>query len=95
MNIILGEKITIENIIEVSRGLNKIEFSNEYVNRVKKSRDLLEKWVDEDKVMYGITTGFGTLSKNIVDKKDAKKLQKNIILSHAISVGKTLDNEKV
>ena len=95
MSVVLGENITLNDIIDVSRNFKKVEFSEKYINRVNKSRSLLEKWVDENKVMYGITTGFGTLCKNIVDKSDAKQLQKNIILSHAVSVGKNLEIEKV
>lgn len=95
MSVVLGENIALNDIIEVSRNFKKVEFSEKYINRVNKSRALLEKWVDENRVMYGITTGFGTLCKNIVDKTDAKQLQKNIVLSHAVSVGQNLDIEKV
>ena len=95
MCVVLGENITLNDIIEVARNFKKVEFSEKYINQVNKSRNLLEKWVDENKIMYGITTGFGTLCKNIVDKSDAKQLQKNIILSHAVSVGKNLEIEKV
>lgn len=95
MSVLLGGRITFDEVIKVSRCFEKVEFSKEYIKRVKKSRDLLEKWVSENKIMYGITTGFGSLCENIIDKKDAKQLQKNIILSHAVSVGKNLEIEEV
>lgn len=95
MSVILGKEIVLEDVIRVARNFEKVEFSEEYIQRVNKSRKLLEDWVSENKIMYGITTGFGALCKNIIDKENATQLQKNIILSHAVSVGKTLEIEEI
>jgi len=93
-NIILGEEIDIESFMEIVRGYTKIEFSDEYINKVNKSRQLLENWIKDEKVMYGITTGFGALYNRTISIEDAKKLQKNIILSHSTAVGAPLSIEQ-
>ena len=48
-----------EQFIAVCRDGAQVEFSPDYCRRVDKSRQLVERWVDEEKVMYGVTTGFG------------------------------------
>ena len=55
----------------------------------------MEKWVDEEKVMYGVTTGFGALCTQAIGKEDTEQLQENIILTHAVSVGEALKEEGV
>lgn len=51
--------------------------------------------MDEEKVMYGVTTGFGALCTKAIDKKETAQLQTNIILSHSTSVGAPLSEEVV
>lgn len=94
MKVIIGKKIELKDLVNVARFGYKVEFSEEYIARVNKSRKLVEKWVEEEKVMYGITTGFGSLCKNIIPKDKAIELQKNIILSHSVSVGEPLSIEE-
>ena len=72
-----------------------VEFSDEYCRRVEKSRELVEQWVSEEKVMYGVTTGFGALCTKAIGKDETAKLQENIILSHSVSVGEPLSIERV
>ncbi len=91
----LGGKINLEDFIAVSRFHAQVEFSQEYCDRVRKSRELVEKWVDEERVMYGVTTGFGQLCTQAISKEETAQLQKNIILSHSTSVGAPLTEEQV
>ena len=57
----LGERVSLEDMIAVARYGAEVRFSGKYCDRVKKSRRTVEKWADEGQVMYGITTGFGSL----------------------------------
>jgi len=59
-----------------------------------KSRALVERWVEEERVMYGVTTGFGALCTKAIDKESTAQLQENIILSHSVSVGEPLSVER-
>lgn len=93
--VILGEKIVINEVVAVARYKAKVEFSKKFKLRVNKSRSLVDKWINEERVIYGVTTGFGSLCDQIISKEESKKLQKNIILSHATSVGKPLEEEEV
>ena len=59
--LVLGEPITLEDFVSVARFGRKVEFAPEYIARVDRSRALVERWVEEERVMYGVTTGFGAL----------------------------------
>lgn len=93
-NLVLDKKITLEEFMSVVKCGVKIEFSKEYKNRVEVNRKLVEKWVEEKRIIYGVTTGFGTNSTCIISKEDAEKLQKNIVLSHSTSVGRPMTFEE-
>lgn len=86
-SVTLGEKINLQQFMAVARYGATVEFSDCYKERVQKSRALVEKWVDEERVMYGVTTGFGALCTKAIDKSQTSQLQKNIIMSHSTSVG--------
>ncbi|MBQ6608564.1 MAG: aromatic amino acid lyase, partial [Firmicutes bacterium] len=93
--IVLGGTMDLDTFMSVVRGGATVEFSDEYVQRVNKARKLVEKWTEEDRVMYGVTTGFGSLCTKVISNEDAAKLQHNIIASHSTSVGKPLSAEAV
>lgn len=84
---LLGESLTLEAFVSISRNFKPVAFSKAYEERVKNSRNLVEKWIEEDRIMYGITTGFGALCTKVISKEETAKLQRNIILSHSTSVG--------
>ena len=90
----LGARVTIEDIIAVSRFGAKVEFSEEYISRVEKSRALVEKWTGDGRAMYGVTTGFGSLCTKAISGAEAEQLQHNIIMSHSTSVGTPFSEEE-
>lgn len=91
----LGGALSLEDFMAVVREHAKVTFSEEYVNRVSACRQLVEKWVAEKRVMYGTTTGFGSLVSQVIPPEDAETLQRNIIITHSTAVGEPLDEESV
>ncbi len=48
------------------------------------------------KMIYGVTTGFGALKDNYCENEaDARRLQKNLVLSHVCGTGDFMDDETV
>ncbi|HVI42964.1 MAG TPA: aromatic amino acid ammonia-lyase [Anaerovoracaceae bacterium] len=90
-----GHDITLEEFVAVARYDAKVVLSPLYSERVAKSRGLIEKFLDERRVIYGVTTGFGDNCDKIILPEQAITLQKNIIRSHACSLGEPLENEIV
>ena len=94
MAVTLGAPLNLEQFIKIARGGEKVEFSPEYCDRVRRARELIEKAIGEDRVMYGVTTGFGSLSTRVINKEEARQLQRNIVLSHSVSVGAPYTREE-
>jgi len=93
-SITLGPKIDLKQFLAVARGGAAVGFSDEYKARVRKSRVLIEQAINEGRAIYGVTTGFGALSVNAVRQDESARLQHNILLSHAVSVGAPLSPEQ-
>lgn len=90
-----GNDLTLEDFINVTRRDYIIELTKEAEASVKRSRALVDKYFEEDKVIYGITTGFGRFSDVSITSTEGKLLQRNLIISHACGVGNPLDEEIV
>ena len=93
--IIDGKSLTIEDVVNVCRYNYEVEISSDALINVKKARDLVDKLVDEEKISYGITTGFGRFADVAISREDSKLLQKNLIISHSCGVGNPLSEEIV
>ncbi len=90
-----GENLTIKNIIDVSRKGARVVLSKGVEEKVLKSRKIVEDVINENEVIYGVTTGFGEFSNVVISKDKSKKLQKNLIMSHACGVGKPFNKDVV
>ncbi|XP_060699261.1 histidine ammonia-lyase isoform X2 [Hemiscyllium ocellatum] len=89
-----GNHLTIEDLVQLGRGLYKIKLTTETEERIKQSRLLLENIVKENKVVYGITTGFGKFARTVIPHNKLKELQENLIRSHSAGVGKPLSPKR-
>lgn len=88
-----GNSLTLEDFIRIVRGGFKVEISQEAMKRVEKARSLVDRFVEEEKVVYGITTGFGKFSDVVISSEETKSLQRNLIISHSCGVGNPLHEE--
>jgi len=85
-----GNSLTIDTIEAFLYEKQKVRLSNSAVKNVKAARNVVEKWILEEKVIYGVTTGFGEFANVNISKEDIKKLQENLIVSHSAGVGEIL-----
>jgi len=94
--IILGvDGMSLEALVAIAREGARVRLTKEAETRIVKARKLVEKWVEDGRTIYGITTGFGALSDVTISKEDTRRLQENIILSHSAGVGSLLDEQTV
>ncbi|WIV10501.1 histidine ammonia-lyase [Proteiniborus sp. MB09-C3] len=93
--VIDGNSLKIEDVVNVCRNNYQVELSANAMDNVVKSREVVEQYVNNEKVVYGITTGFGKFSDVVISKDEAKTLQRNLIISHSCGVGEPLDEEIV
>ncbi len=95
-NITLGvDGMTLEDLVAIAREGAAVRLAEESEQRIARSRDLVERWLAEGRVIYGVTTGFGALSDVTIPVEDTRLLQQNILMSHAVGVGDVLSEEAV
>ncbi len=95
MSIVIGNKdLTCNDVLKVARFKEKVELAEEAEKRILKSRELVEEYVKEGKIAYGVTTGVGKLCNTYVSPKQAEELQVNLSRSHACGVGEPLLEEE-
>lgn len=85
-----GNSLTIEQVYDVAVNRTKVQLTEDSKKKVIKCRQFVEKLIDDGKIVYGLTTGFGKFANITIDKKDIEELQTNLILSHATGVGQYL-----
>lgn len=88
--LINGENLTISNAREIVDSNYKIGITSKALAKVKASRNVIEKWIKNDEVIYGVTTGFGEFKDVKIPQKDIEQLQHNLIISHSAGVGEPL-----
>ena len=93
--VIDGRNLTLEQLVNVSRCGAPVRLSEEAVGQINRASGLIEKWIAADRVVYGVTTGFGDLATVKVDADRTRLLQENLIRSHAVGVGDPLPPDVV
>lgn len=93
--IINGRDLTVEEVIRVCRGYEKVEIAPEAKEAVIKARNYIEKKLEEGAVIYGLTTGFGKFANVVISREEAEQLQKNLIISHTCAMGQPYETKYV
>lgn len=88
--IIDGNSLTLKKIEFFLYENPEVVLSSTAKSKVNKARKLIDKWVNTNEVIYGVTTGFGEFANVSISKKDIEKLQENLIVSHSTGVGEPL-----
>lgn len=93
--VIDGSQLTIEEVIDVALGTTDVVAGPGLSARMAPARDLVERVLEHDEIVYGITTGFGALANTRIPPERASDLQYDLIRSHAAGVGPLLGPETV
>lgn len=89
---ISSDILTLTDIYCIFRDGKKLALSEEAIVNIKKSRSYLDTIQDfEQKAVYGINTGFGSLCNIKISNDQLTKLQENLVLSHACGTGEIVD----
>jgi histidine ammonia-lyase len=93
-----GESLTFEQVCRVAHGKPnepRILLAENAEEKVTRAADAVQELLRKGEIAYGITTGFGALKDVIIPLDEVEKLQKNIVLSHAVGVGEAFDTPTV
>lgn len=87
------DTFTFHDVLAIAKNPSKGKLTKEAKNQILKSQKNVRKIVESDKTVYGINTGFGPLCDVKISEEETAQLQHNLIISHAVGVGKPIDKE--
>jgi histidine ammonia-lyase len=87
--------LTIEDVVRVAREGEPVELAPAALERLKRSRAMLEAKLAAHEVMYGVNTGIGELSEVRLDDEQVRRFQRFLIYNHAAGIGEPAPVEHV
>ena len=88
--VIDGNSLTLDKIEFFINENPEVLLSKEAEKKVDKARALVDEWIEKDKVIYGVTTGFGEFANVKISHDELGQLQENLIISHSCGAGDNL-----
>ena len=88
-----NKEYSLSDIYQFLNDRPKLILSEEIRLQINASRKVLDDAVSDDKVIYGVNTGFGKLSQVKIPKDKISELQQNLILSHAVGIGDPIPDD--
>jgi len=87
------DKLTVNKVIRILNGSLKADITSEAKQKVNDCRLKVETMASGNKAVYGINTGFGPLCDVQITPEQTNKLQENLLITHAVGVGKPIDKK--
>ena len=95
IHLLSGEGLALPVIRHLLRTRSRLGLTAEAHAKVAESRVIVDRLQAGEHSYYGINTGFGALAHTRIAPGDIEKLQENLILSHAVGVGREVDPQIV
>jgi histidine ammonia-lyase len=90
-----GGALTIADVERVARGGAAVTIGPDALRLLAASRASLESAVAGGETVYGVNTGFGSLSNKRIEGDQLREVQTNLLRSHAAGVGEPLPEDVV
>jgi len=90
-----GNTLTLDDVVAVARHGTPVQLSADALERIQNSRNMVETYIREGRVVYGINTGFGKFSDIAISDDEVEELQRNLIYADAVGIGRPFDEEVV
>jgi histidine ammonia-lyase len=87
----LDDRVRTEDLVRAALDRTPVELAPEVRDRVRASREVLDKFVADERVIYGVNTSMGGFVDYLVPVSLARTLQENLINAVATNVGPCLD----
>lgn len=87
------DTFTISDIMAILNDPKKAKLTKESKQKILQSQQNVQQIVASDRTVYGINTGFGPLCDVKISEEETAQLQHNLIISHAVGVGKPIAKE--
>ena len=90
-----GTPKTIQEIARVALDKEAVEIASGAWEKMCASREIIDNIVSQDARVYGVNTGFGKFADVAISVENIRKLQTNLVLSHAVGVGQIFSEPEV
>lgn len=91
-----GNALQLSDVERIARSATtQVTLSSEARVRVEAAREMVDRVIAENRVVYGISTGFGALAEVVIPPERIRELQLNLIRSHAAGIGPALAEDEV
>lgn len=90
--ILNGSDLTRHQVVDVAFNNAKVSIDT---SKISSSLDYITAKVKAKKIIYGVTTGFGSNADKMIETEDTVDLQLNLLRSHACGVGDSFSKEIV
>lgn len=90
---IRGQALTVAEVLAVARHAAPVALGAGTLTRIHAARGVIDRMAEEGQKVYGVTTGFGHLSRVRIPREQLPDLQHNLLRSHAAGVGEMLSEE--
>lgn len=84
------EQLTIGIALEIANGKRHGLLSSSARAKIQQSRNLVDGVLESERIVYGVTTGFGPLCTTFVSGAQSQALQHNLLKSHSVGVGEAI-----
>ena len=88
-------QLSLELLKRVLINKERCVLSKTSIKNVDAACSMVEQVVRDNRIVYGINTGFGSLANQTISAEKLHQLQRNLVLSHACGTGPLLSDEIV
>jgi histidine ammonia-lyase len=85
-----GHTLKRRDFYDVALANRRVELAPAATRAMRRSRSLVERMIASKELVYGVTTGVGSLATERIDPEQARALQLNVVRSHSCGVGEPL-----
>jgi histidine ammonia-lyase/tyrosine ammonia-lyase len=90
---LLGNWLNLEDHYNIVKNNIKIIIDDDTYKKINDTHNRLKQWINSGNAVYGVNTGFGELVNVYIPFDKMKKLQLNLVKSHAAGQGNFFDEE--
>ena len=90
-----GSALTIEDVVAVARGGERVELDPGALERIRACRAFIEERIAAREIMYGVNTGIGEFSEVVLSDDQVRQFQKYLIYNHAAGIGEPVPQDRV
>ncbi len=87
--------LNLAQLKRIAREPVKLSLASDAHTKINQSANVVSQVIAEDRVVYGINTGFGLLANTRIANEELELLQRSIVLSHAAGTGELMSEDTV